>query len=126
MNIGGKDRRLLVKFVETMQALMTFDIGKEVKANLKALENATVDAQEAEQKAADREKAAQTAETSATVARQKLADESATAERDLGKRESSVAERERAVGEIEIAHAAQDKNLARREKLLRKAGVSGL
>ncbi len=70
-----------------------------------------------------REEAAREAESAATVSRQRLADETANARVELGDREVAVGERERLAGERETAQEARHKELARREGLLRDAGV---
>lgn len=76
-------------------------------------------------KAKQRESEAQAAEADAIRARQALADESAKARDELGKRETAVAERERVAGEVKHSQEARDKELQRREDHLRKAGVRG-
>ena len=54
-------------------------------------------------------------------ARQALADETAAARAELGNRETAVADRENLVTETEQSQADRDKDLARRERLLREA-----
>ena len=54
-----------------------------------------------------------------------LADETAAATAALGEREIAVAERERVVTEAEQSQGLRDKELLRREKHLREAGVRG-
>ena len=105
---------------------------KVTKARLVELRDATAahdksreEAEAAERKAAERDKAAHRAELDATVARQALADESAEAAASLGKRETAVTERERLAAEAEQSQEARDKELQRREDHLRKAGVRG-
>ncbi len=72
-----------------------------------------------------REAAAQAAEADATRARQALVDDTATAHAELGKREAGVGGREGLATEIEVAQTKRDKGLAKRERLLREAGVQG-
>ena len=76
-------------------------------------------------KAAKRETAAQAAEAKATVARQALVDDTASAHDELGKREAGVVARESLAVEIEATQDVRDKGLAKRERLLREAGVQG-
>ena len=105
---------------------------KTTKARLVDLRDATAahdkareEAQAAGRKAAERDKAAHRAEMDATVVRQALADETAEARAALGKREEAVAGREKAATECEQSQEARDKELARREEHLSKAGVRG-
>ena len=75
--------------------------------------------------ATKRDQVAREAEADATRARQLLADESSAAMAALGQREVAVAERERLVTEAEQSQGLRDKELLRREKHLREAGVRG-
>ena len=105
---------------------------KETKKYAGELRDATLvydkareEAEAAERKAAERNKAASRAELDATVARQALADESAEAQVVLAKRETAVTEREQTAGEVEKSQVLRDKELARREAHLKQAGVRG-
>ena len=105
--------------------LKTREYLKELVAAQAAYDKAGDDAQAAESAAAKREGEAQAAEAKAIRERQKLADETATATAALGKREKGVTERERLATEAEQSQTARDEDLARREGLLREAGVAG-
>ena len=72
-----------------------------------------------------REAGAQKAEAAATVARQALVDDTAKAHAELAERERGVAAREALAVEIEGVQTKRDKELAKRERLLREAGVQG-
>ena len=89
-----------------------------------AAEEAREAAQGAERQVASRTSIAQAAESAATRARQVLADETAAARADLDTRDTNLADREHAVTETEAAQAERDRELARREDHLRKAGVA--
>ena len=115
-----------------LSLVAAFGDDKVVKATLTGLRDATLahdkardDAQAAERKAAERDKAAHRAELDATVARQALPDESAEALAVLAERETAVTERERVAKECETSQEARDKELARREAHLKQAGVRG-
>ena len=115
-----------------LSLVTAFGDDKAVKATLTELREATLaydkardDAQAAERKAAERDKAAHRAELDATVARQALADESAEAQVVLAKRETAVTAREQTAGEVEKSQVLRDKELARREAHLKQAGVRG-
>ena len=82
-------------------------------------------AEVAESNAAKRESAAQAAEADAIRARQLLADETAKAREELGKRETAVADRENLVTEAEKSQGLRDADLKRREEHLNAAGVRG-
>ena len=115
-----------------LSLVAAFGDDKAVKATLTGLRDATLahdkareEAEAAERKAAERNKAASRAELDATVARQALADESAEAQVVLAKRETAVTEREQTAGEVEKSQVLRDKELARREAHLKQAGVRG-
>ncbi len=95
-----------------------------VAAEAEADKTRTV-AEAATAKAKQRESEAQAAEADAIRVRQALADETAKARDELGKREIDVAERERVAAECETSQEARDKEFQRREDHLRKAGVRG-
>ena len=97
----------------------------ELQGAAAAHDKARADAEVAESKAAKRESEAQAAAAAATVARQALADDTAKAHSELNEREKVVVARERKATEVEAAQDARDKDLARREDHLRKAGVAG-
>ena len=121
----GDHERALALLAATADAKVT-------KARLLELRDATAahdksreEAEAATAKAKQRESEAQAAEADAIRARQALADDSAKARDELGKRETAVAERERLVTEAEQSQEAQDTELTRREVHLREAGVRG-
>ena len=90
-----------------------------------AHDKAQTAAESAQEVSAKREAAAQAAEADATRARQALADDTAKARSELGKREEAVAGRESLATEVEAAQTTRDKGLTKRERLLREAGVQG-
>ena len=90
-----------------------------------AADKARSEAEGVTAKAKQRESEAQTAEADAIRARQALADETAKARDELGKRETDIAERERVAGEVEKSQEMRDADLKRREDHLRGAGVKG-
>ena len=95
------------------------ELRDEKAAAVKAREEA--DAQIAEAKREKEE--VREAEAAATRARQALADETATARTELGRREVLMTERERLAGEVKTSQETRGKDLSRRERLLREAGV---
>ncbi len=104
---------------------------KQTRAYLAELVDATAahdqardDAQATAAAATKRDQMAREAEADATRARQALADETAAARAELGQREVAVADREHVADTREVEQAARDKELARREDLLREAGVA--
>ncbi len=119
-------------FERALQLAATFGSRENVTAGLKQLQDAAAaldqardDAQATAAAATKRDTMAREAETDATRARQALADETAAARAELGQRESAVAERERLATEAEKSQGLRDKELLRREKHLREAGVRG-
>ncbi len=129
---GAMPRAKVGDFENALALLVATGADKSTKAYLTQLHEATAaydkardDAQAAERKVTTRESEAQAAEADAIRARQALADETATARAELGQRETAVAERERLAGECETSQEARDKELARREEHLKKAGVRG-
>ncbi len=115
-----------------LKLLLMFGDDRKVKARVTELRDITVSYEAARDKAeaagADakrREGAAQKAEAAAIVSRQVLADETAAARVKLGERETAVADRENLATEAERSQGLRDKELARRERLLRDAGVTG-
>ena len=118
-------------FERALQLAATFGSKENVTAGLKQLRDATAaldqardDAQATMAAATKRDTMAREAEADATRARQALADETAAARAELGPREVAVAERERLAGECEKSQKTRDEELARREGLLREAGVA--
>lgn len=110
-----------------LSALGNVNESKRVLADLVASEQRSVAARKAavvaEQKAADREKAAVDLEAKATKATLVLADQTTEASVDHKRRELEVSERERKASEIGAAQVLKEKDLAKREVLLRQAGV---
>ena len=110
-----------------LAALGNVNESKRVLADLVASEQRSIAARKsavvAEQKAADREKAAVDLEAKATQATLLLADETTEASIDHKRRELEVSEREQKASEIGAAQVLKEKDLAKRETLLRKAGV---
>ena len=98
---------------------------KELVAAQASHDEARAAAEAATVKAVERDKAAQKAEAAATRARQALVDETEKARTELGRREVGVTERERVATEAEQSQTARAEDLARREGLLREAGVTG-
>ena len=96
---------------------------KELRDAKAAADAALEDVEAAERRAAKRGEVAQAAETKATDLRQKLADETATAMAALTKRESAVMAREKAADARDTALFTQKRDIDRRVKLLREAGV---
>ncbi len=128
---GAMPRAKVGDFENALALLVATGADKATKAYLTQLHEATAaydkakdDAQAAERKVTTRESEAQAAEADATRARQALADETATARDELGRREVEVAEREQAADAREAAQEARNEELARREGLLREAGVA--
>ncbi len=129
---GAMPRAKVGDFENALALLVATGADKSTKAYLTQLHEATAaydkakdDAQAAERKVTTRESEAQIAEANATRARQALADETAAARAELDQREVAVAERERLATECETSQEVRDKELARREKHLREAGVRG-
>ncbi len=121
----GDHERALALLAATTDAKVT-------KARLVELQDATLahdkareEAEAATAKAKQRESEAQAAEADAIRARQALADETAKARDELGKRDTAVTERERVAGEVEKSQDARDTDLKRREEHLSEAGVRG-
>ncbi len=119
-------------FERALQLAATFGSKEDVTAGLKQLRDAKAAADEAgaqaqalESAAAQRDTSAREAEADATRARQALADETVASRDELGQREVAVADRENLVKEAEQSQGLRDKELLRREKHLREAGVRG-
>ena len=117
-------------FERALQLAATFGSKEDVMAGLQQLRDAKAAADEANSTAqatmaaaTKRDTMAREAEADATRARQKLADESAASRAELGQREAAVVERERLATEAEKSQGLRDKELLRREKHLREAGV---
>ncbi len=129
---GAMPRAKVGDFENALALLVATGADKGTKAYLGELREATTaydksrdEARAAELKVEARESEAQTAEASATRARQALADETAGARTELGNREMAVTDRENLAGETEHAQAVRTKELQRRETHLRDAGVKG-
>ena len=119
-------------YERALQLAATFGSKDAVKDGLKQLRDATAvldqtrtDVEATMAAATKRDTMAREAETAATLARQSLIDETSSARAELGDREVAVAERERLATEAEESQGLRDKELARREKHLREAGVRG-
>ena len=127
---GGPVPRAKPGDYERSLALLGAITGKETKARLIELRDATAahdkareEAEAATAKAAEREKAALKAEGKAVRARQTQADEGAAAMVALGMRESAVTEREKSADVRDKALFARKRDIDRRVKLLTEAGV---
>ena len=129
---GAMPRAKVGDFENALVLLVATGADKSTKAYLTQLHEATAAydkareaAEAAERKVTAREEAAREAEADAIRARQLLADETAKAREELGRREKAVADRENLVAEAETSQEARDKELHRREEHLKQAGVRG-
>ncbi len=128
MGMSNKEVTVLAHFASAMDKLsaeMKTRAGKTFVADREALEQALEATRIASAEGKKREVAAKKAEADATRARQGLADDTAKARDELGKREQAVVAREALAADVEAAQDKRDKELVKREKLLRDAGVKG-
>ena len=117
-------------FDMALQLLTIFGNDKARKQGMTELRDAKGGADEAreaseaaERKAAERGKAAQEAEANATRARQALADETEKARVERSQRMSEIREKEKAQCARDLEQESREQDIARRERLLRDAGV---
>ncbi len=128
---GAMPRAKSGDFERALQLAATFGSKDAVTHGLKQLQDATA-AHDAAREGCEMASAetkrigeeALRAKEDATRARQLLVDETAAARAELGQREVKVAAREQAADARDAAQETRDEELARREGLLREAGVA--
>ena len=127
--LSGRELAILEKQAAAQERLalaIKSGAGKEFRTERLAYDKSKSEAEEAIAEAVEREAAAVKATAQANIAGQNLADKTTKEHAALAERESEVAEREQAADERETAQEERDGELARREDLLRRAGVKDI